>query len=231
MPGEIILHGFWRSSCTWRVRTALALKKIPYTVKPVNLSSGEQFESPLLRLNPLAQVLRKYVPTLEIDGLILAQSIPIIEYLEETRKNQGAALLPKREDLRYKVRQISEAVNSGIQPMQNLSILNQVVKYTQEYGKINLDDTSVKKIKKYWASECIEKGFNALETILKESSGRFCVGDEVSMADCLLIPQVFNAATFKINIAKYPTIQKINEHCLTLEAFQISHPDKQPDKA
>jgi len=189
------------------------------------LVKGEQFDPAYTALNP-----SKQVPALLIDGIVLTQSVPIIEYLEETRRFQGTTLLPSCEDLRFKVRQITEIINSGIQPIQNLSTLNRVVKYTSKYGKIDkLDEDTSKNIKNEWVKECIEEGFNALETILQECSGKYCLGNDLSVADCVLIPQVYSAVRYNVDMTKYPIIQKINQECMKLDAFKVSHPDNQPD--
>ncbi|ETO26371.1 maleylacetoacetate isomerase isoform 1, partial [Reticulomyxa filosa] len=92
-----------------------------------------------------------------------------------------------------------------------------------------LDEKTIKKLKDEWAKQCIEEGFEALEKLLKECSGKYCVGDSVSMADCVLVPQVYNAVRFNVDMKRFPTIQKIHDQCMTLEAFKASHPDRQPD--
>ncbi|XP_025976208.1 maleylacetoacetate isomerase isoform X4 [Dromaius novaehollandiae] len=152
----------------------------------------------------------KQVPALKIDGIILSQSLAIIHYLEETRPNPR--LLPQDPKKRAQVRMISDHIVSGIQPLQNLSILEQMGEKKME-----------------WAQHYITSGFQALEQILQHTAGRYCVGDEVSMADLCLVPQVFNAERYKVDLAPYPTITKINKALLELEAFKVSHPSRQPD--
>ncbi|XP_019407619.1 PREDICTED: maleylacetoacetate isomerase isoform X4 [Crocodylus porosus] len=178
--GKPVLYSYFRSSCSWRVRIALALKGITYDQVPVNLLK---------------------------DG---GQQLAIIEYLEETRPNPR--LLPQDQKKRAQVRMISDHIVSGIQPLQNLAILQRV-------GEKKLE----------WAQHYITNGFQALEQILKHTAGRYCVGDEVSMADLCLVPQVYNAERYKVDLAPYPTITRINKALLELEAFQVSHPTKQPD--
>ncbi|XP_019374293.1 PREDICTED: maleylacetoacetate isomerase isoform X4 [Gavialis gangeticus] len=178
--GKPVLYSYFRSSCSWRVRIALALKGITYDQVPVNLLK---------------------------DG---GQQLAIIEYLEETRPNPR--LLPQDQKKRAQVRMISDHIVSGIQPLQNLAILQRV-------GEKKLE----------WAQHYITNGFQALERILKHTAGRYCVGDEVSMADLCLVPQVYNAERYKVDLAPYPTITRINKALLELEAFQVSHPTKQPD--
>ncbi|XP_062973970.1 maleylacetoacetate isomerase isoform X2 [Elgaria multicarinata webbii] len=202
-----VLYTYFRSSCSWRVRIALALKRIAYDQAPVNLvkDGGQQLSSEFQTVNPMQQV-----PALKIDGITLSQSLAIIEYLEETRPNPK--ILPQDPKKRAQVRMISDHITSGIQPLQNLTVLQQV-------GEKKLD----------WAQHCISRGFKALEQILQETAGRYCVGNEVTMADLCLVPQVYNAERFKVDLTPYPTISKINKALLELEAFQTSHPSRQPD--
>ncbi|XP_053143071.1 maleylacetoacetate isomerase isoform X2 [Hemicordylus capensis] len=202
-----ILYSYFRSSCSWRVRIALTLKGIAYEQAPVHLlkDGGQQHSSEFQALNPMQQV-----PALKIDGVTLSQSLAIIEYLEETRPNPR--ILPQDPKKRAQVRMISDHIVSGIQPLQNLSVLQQMGEKQQE-----------------WAEHCISRGFKAVEQVLQETAGRYCVGDEVTMADLCLVPQVYNAARFKVDLAPYPTIVRINKALLELDAFQISHPCRQPD--
>ncbi|KAM9201927.1 maleylacetoacetate isomerase isoform 1-T1 [Dugong dugon] len=203
-----ILYSYFRSSCSWRVRIALVLKGIDYVTVPINLvkDGGQQFSEEFQTLNPMMQV-----PALKIDGLTIGQSLAIIEYLEETRPTPR--LLPQDPKKRASVRMISDLIASGIQPLQNLSVLKQVGQENQLA----------------WAQNVISSGFNALEKILQSTAGKYCVGDEVSMADLCLVPQVANAERFKVELTSYPTISRINKMLLALEAFQVTHPCRQPD--
>ncbi|XP_068110586.1 maleylacetoacetate isomerase isoform X1 [Hyperolius riggenbachi] len=208
--GKPVLFGYFRSSCSWRVRIALALKGIEYDNHPINLikDGGQQMTDEYKRVNPMQQV-----PALRIDGVTFSQSLAIIEYLEETRPHPP--LLPRDPIKRAQCRMISEHVASGIQPIQvssNLYVLQKVGE-----GKME------------WAQHFIKRGFQALEQLLQETSGRYCLGDEVTMADLCLVPQVANAERYKVDMSPYPTISRINQSLLQLKAFHDTHPSRQPD--
>ncbi|XP_037343409.1 maleylacetoacetate isomerase isoform X3 [Pungitius pungitius] len=198
-----VLHGYFRSSCSWRVRIAFALKGIEYDQVAVNLikDGGQQYK----KLNPMQQV-----PSVEIDGITLSQSLAVIQYIDETRP--GPLLLPADPKKRAQVRMISDLIASGIQPLQNLHVIQ----------KIGAE-------KAQWAQHFIERGFQALEPILKQTAGKYCVGDEISMADICLVPQVYNAERFKVDVEQYPTIKRLNQTLLEIEAFKVTNPSCQPD--
>lgn len=209
------LFGYWRSSSTWRVRIALAHKSIPYTSDAVHLTrdGGEQHHDVHTARNPMAQV-----PVLEVTDygklLHISQSLAIIEYLEE--RFPTPALLPPGRAARAQVRLCAELVNSGIQPLQNLSVLRRLK------NDLGLDEQA-------WARHFIAHGFEALEEELHDSAGRYCVGDAVSIADCCLVPQVYNARRFGVEVSHYPTILRVEAACNELDAFKTSHPDRQSD--
>ncbi|KAG8126362.1 hypothetical protein E2320_021502 [Naja naja] len=194
---------------------ALALKGIAYEQVSINLikDGGQQMTSDFQAVNPMHQV-----PVIKIDGITLSQSLAIIEYLEDSRPLPR--LLPQDPKKRAAVRMISNHIASGIQPLQNLAVL-------QQMGEKKLD----------WAQRIISQGFKGkfqyeiptVEQILQETAGCYCVGDEVTMADLCLVPQVYNAERFKVDLTPYPTISRINKALLELEAFQSSHPSRQPD--
>lgn len=192
-----ILYSYWRSSCSWRVRIALNLKEIPYDIKPISLikSGGEQHCNEYREVNPMEQVpalqIGKYSLVhqnsylkfhffFNLDGHTLIESLAIMHYLEETRPQRP--LLPQDVHKRAKVREICEIICSGIQPLQNLIVL------------IHVGEEK----KKEWAQHWITRGFRAVEKVLSTSAGKYCVGDEISMADCCLVPQVFNARRYVI---------------------------------
>ncbi|EEC03386.1 glutathione S-transferase, putative [Ixodes scapularis] len=151
------------------------------------------------------------LPVLEIDGEPLSQSLAIIEYLEE--KYPEPRLLPDDIILRAKVRTIAHLIASGIQPFQNVSVTRRL-----EVGK-NLD----------WCTHFITKGFQALEAVLSKTAGKYCVGNNVTMADICLVPQVLGAAKNRIDMTPYPTIVRINCALMELPAFKVAHPSRQPN--
>uniref|UniRef100_A0A8W8HWB7 maleylacetoacetate isomerase n=1 Tax=Magallana gigas TaxID=29159 RepID=A0A8W8HWB7_MAGGI len=163
-----------------------------------------------IAVNPM-----QMVPAFVVDGATLTQSIPIMEYLEE--KYPSPAILPKDSLQRAKVREICEIIASGIQPIQNLVVLQKVQKLSSEEEKAE------------WAKFWINKGFIALEKLLEKCSGQYCVGDTVTMADMCLVPQVGNAKRFKVDMSPFPLISKINDELEKLEEFQKASPFKQPD--
>jgi len=151
------------------------------------------------------------VPSIIINDATFTQSVAILEYLEEAYPEK--ALLPKDPLKRLKVREICEIIGSGIQPLQNLSVLQKLGQDKQ----------------KEWAVYWMLKGFKALEQILVSSSGKYCLGDSVTMADCCLIPQLYNARRFQVDLEAFPTILAIEKNLEVLEPFQKSHPSRQPD--
>lgn len=211
MAEPITLYSYFRSSCSWRVRMALNLKQVPYEIVPINLlrDGGEQHSAGYRALNPQRQV-----PSLMIDGVTLAESLPIIEYLDETRP--VPALLPGDPYLRAVARRIAEGVNAGIQPLQNLRVLTHV-------------ETRLLGDKQAWARHWIEVGFNALEAIVSETAQQYCVGDAISVADLFVVPQVYNARRFGIEIAQFPLLSGIDERMSQHPAVRQAHPHRQPD--
>jgi len=203
-----VVYSYFRSGASWRLRIALALKKIDYEMRTVNLLKKEQLEQEYLQINAMGQV-----PAFVIDGNVLTQSMAILEYLEEVYPEKP--LIPRDPLQRHKVREICEIVGSGIQPLQNLSVL------------LKCSDDAEKRAE--WSKFWIEKGFLALESILANSSGKYCVGDELSWADIFLVPQVAAANRFQVNMTSYPTISKIHEALEKLEPFKIADPFVQPD--
>lgn len=207
------LLGYWRSSATYRVRIALALKGVEYEYAPVNLLKGEQTDAAYLRKNPQA-----LVPTLVTgDGAQITQSLAIIEYLEETIPEPS--ILPHSAILRAKARAIAAAIACEAQPFANLRI--------QTYLKsdLGLDDDRKAGFLDRWTGGALR----AVEGLVKETAGEYCVGDRPGLADAFLVPQIYAARRFNIDLSGCPTLLAIDEKCRMLPAFIEAHPDNQPD--
>lgn len=204
-PKNLTLFHYWRSSCSWRVRWALALKEIPYQTKPINLIKDEQKSDFYKQLNPSEQV-----PCLQVENTFISESLAIIEWLDEIYPYPK--ILPGDPLKRLQIRSLSYKIASGIQPIQNLCVMK---KYHREKEK-QLEWS------KYW----IEKGFKSIEKILEKTASPFCFGQQVTLADLCLIPQVYNAKRFSVVMTQFPKIEKIYDNCLTTKACQESHPDQ-----
>ena len=210
------LYSYFRSSAAYRVRIALNLKNLPYECVPVHLlrDGGEQLKPEYRRLNPEA-----ILPTLVDGDDVFTQSLAIIEWLDETYPEPS--LLPAVPRDRAYVRSIALQIACEIHPLDNLRVLK-YLKHT-----LAVSDEA----KDAWYRHWVESGFAALETHLAGDSrtGKLCFGDTPTLADACLIPQVFNAHRFKIDTAPYPSIHRIYEHAMTLDAFQRAAPGAQPD--
>ena len=210
------LYGYWRSSCTWRVRIALHYKKIPFEYIPVHLvrDGGEQFSSQHRARNAMAQV-----PVLEwtdSEGATqqLSQSMAMMELLEEMVPQNP--ILPSTSLERARVRQLAEVINAGIQPVQNLAVLKQVIQLGGD--------------KIQWGQHWIQMGLNALEAMVQEGAKtQFLAADSPTIADFCLIPQLYNARRFQCDLTQVPSLLCVEERCQELEAFQLAHPDQQSD--
>ena len=211
---QITLYNYFRSSPSYRVRIALYYKGLQFEYKAVHLlnNGGEHHSAEYKKINP-----QEEVPSLIHDGNVIAQSVAIIEYLDEVFPQKH--LLPKPAVLRAQVRQFCENINSFMHPVCNLKI-QQYLEAKHGYGPSQKEE---------WIQHWSQQGFEALEKILQKTSGKFCFGDEVTSADIFLIPQVFSAKIFKVDMSPYPLINKIEKNCLELEAFKMAHPMNQPD--
>jgi maleylpyruvate isomerase len=210
---KLTLHSYWRSSCSWRVRIGLHWKELPYAYVAVNLLEGEQFGDEHRKRNPMSTV-----PLLEVheEGrtLRLAQSMAILEWLEEV--HPGRPLLPRDPAARARVRAIAEDVNSSIQPYQNTStmkwlrerVAGQDVAFTRQFLGVTMA---------------------RLEEVVADGAGRFCHGDEVTLADLFVVPQLFGARRFGVDVSRFPTLLRVESACAALPAFQAAEPDRQPD--
>lgn len=210
---KLVLHNYWRSSASHRVRIGLGLKKLAYEYFVVNILHHDQHADAYRAKNPMAQV-----PTLEItedDGSVLSmsQSLPILEYLDE--RFREPAILPHDPYLRARCRGLAEIINSGIQPLQNLS----TTKAVKDFG----GDTEA------WPRPFIANGLAAYERAARDVAGRFSVGDTPTIADCCLVPQLASARRFGVDPAQYQLLAAIEERCLQLPAFADAAPDRQPD--
>ncbi|CAG9178497.1 Maleylpyruvate isomerase [Cupriavidus laharis] len=211
------LYSYFRSSASYRVRIALELKGLPYDYVPVHLlkDGGQQLLPEFRALNPDG-----LVPALVLDdGQVLQQSVAMIEYLDEIHPEPK--LLPGTALDRAYVRGLALEVACEIHPLNNLRVL----KYIKR--TLGVADEA----KDAWYRHWIELGFASVEANLERQGkvGRFCFGDTPTLADICLVPQVFNAQRFNIDVSRYPTIARIQEACMELPAFQKAQPKEQPD--
>jgi maleylpyruvate isomerase len=206
------LYDYWRSSSAWRVRIALAWKGIAVERQVVSLikNGGEQHTPAYRDVNPIGQV-----PVLELDdGRRLTQSMAILEYLEE--RYPAPPFLPADPWLRARARQLAEMVNAGIQPLQNLSVLQHL-------------KAAVGGEPDAWVRHFVGRGLAALERAAGETAGRFMVGDAPTFADAYLVPQLYGARRYGVDLQAYPTLTRVEAACAELPAFATAHADAQPD--
>jgi len=208
------LHGYFRSSAAYRVRIALNLKGIECEMRAVNLREGEQLRQPFTDMN--AQAL---VPVLDTGTERLIQSLAICEYLDEIRPDPP--LLPSDPAARARARALADIVACDVHPLNNLRVL----KYLGGELGVSEDD------RQRWYHHWVHEGFRAVEATLNEwrTPGPYCTGDQVTLADVCLVPQVYNAHRFQVDMSDYPRIRSIHEACEALPAFKQAHPDNQPD--
>lgn len=204
------LYHYWRSSSSWRVRWALALKKVACEFVAVNLLEGEQTGEAHHQRNPFGTV-----PVLEIaDGKgpskFLAESTAIIEWLEENFPKPS--LISGDSFQRARIRQLSQIINAGIQPLQNLKTM---VFYSEESEKRNA-----------WSAHWIRNGLQAYEALVRETAGKFSVGDQTTMADLFLIPQCYNAKRFNLPLEEFPTITRIYTDAMETKECQSTTPER-----
>lgn len=206
------LFGYWRSSASYRVRIVMQLKGLDYELHPINLRQGEQREKAYRRINP-----QGLVPFL-VDGEVqVGQSVAIMEYLDETYP--AHPLMPSAPEERARVRQIVNMIACDIHPLNNLRVLN----YLEEVFRVGKEQEAS------WYRHWIDETFSALEQLLMTTAGVYSVGNEVTLADCMLVPQVYNARRFNIALDDYPTINRIVANCEQLQAFIKAAPANQPD--
>ena len=212
----LVLYDYWRSSASYRVRIALNLKGLAYEQRPVHLvrSGGEQHQDAYRRVNP-----QGLVPALVHGDRVLTQSLAICEYLDEAFG--GPALLDGDAGRRARIRALAQAVACDIHPINNLRVL----KYLGD--ELGQGEDAVRR----WYAHWITLGFAAVERTLasREERSPFCFGEAPSLADCCLVPQVYNAERFACDLEPYPELMRVVAHCRALDAFEAAQPEFQPD--
>ena len=210
---DLVLYNYFRSSTSYRARIALHWKELSFQYRPVHLlnNGGEQHSAEYRKLNPTGEV-----PTLIHNGFTIGQSMAIIQYLDEVFPEKP--LFPKNPGLKAQVLQFCENINCT-HPYQNLK----TIQFLEKNFKITPEQ------KNQWIQNWLDQCFISLESSLKNQSGKFCFGDNLTAADAFLIPQLFSAQRFQVPIDNYPLIQKIQKNCLEQEAIQKAHPTNQID--
>ncbi len=208
---SLTLFSYYRSSCSYRVRIALNLKKLEYQINTVHLvqDGGQQNRAEYVALNSM-----RHVPTLVHDDRVIAESVAIIEYLDH--RYDQPKLIPKDPYQAAKVRQLVEIVNSGIQPLQNLKVMQYV-------------ESQLGGDKLAFARHWIEQGLDALEATMKPLAGEYSLANSLSAADCYLIPQLYNARRLGIDTSVFATLNRVDQNCRSQSSFQKAHPSQQPD--
>ena len=208
----LTLHSAWRATAPYRVRIGLALKGVEYDYVAVDLLAGEQLEPAYRAVNP-----QGLAPALDLgDGHILTQSLAILEWLEETRPQPP--ILPRSALDRAIVRAMANIVACDIHPLNNTRV-------GRKLKDLGLDDTAVSA----WISGWITEGFDALEPMVARHAGMFAFGDSPTIADCCIVPQVYSANRFNVDMAAWPAISGVAERTAMHPAFAAAHPSRQPD--
>jgi maleylacetoacetate isomerase len=208
------LYTFFRSSASYRVRIALNLKGVSYEAVPLNLPRGEHRVPKFLALNPHATV-----PVIDDDGTVLMQTLAIVEYLDA--RFPEPRLIPLEPAQRARVQAFAQVIACEIHPLNNLRVLQYL------RGELKLDEGRVQT----WVQHWIGESFRTLEALLRESAGRCCFGDALSIADVFLVPQVYNARRFACDLAPFPTVVRVADALRVLPAFARAAPEAQPDAA
>ncbi len=208
---KLVLHSAWRSSAAYRVRIGLNLKGLAYEIAPVNLVSSQHLAPAYAALNP-----QRLLPALEVDGKVLTQSLAILEWLDETVP--GYPLLPEDPYDRAVVRAMAQIIASDIHPVNNLRVLRALT----DLGVAEPD-------REAWIRRWITDGFTALEQMIVEHGQGYAFGSEPTLADCVLLPQVYNAERFKTDLTPFPAIRAVAARCAQHPAFAAAHPNTQPD--
>jgi len=208
------LYNYFRSSASYRVRIALALKGLEYDYMPVHLLKNEQLGPAFAQISPAG-----LVPVLQDGDKLLTQSIAIIEYLDETHPEPS--LLPGDAFQRARIRALGQDIACEIHPINNLRVLRYLVRDL----KVSEDD------KNRWYRHWVETGLEAVERQLAGSAdpGRFCFGDAPTLADCVLVPQIHNAQRMECRLDHVPTVMRVFDECMQLDAFSKTQPSGCPD--
>jgi len=209
MP-QAILYDYYRSSAAYRVRIALNIKGIAYESRPVNLLESEQKSEEYRAINP-----QGFVPMLEMEGIRLTQSLAIMGYLDQ--RYPTMPLLPAGADARYHVLAMALTVACDIHPLNNLRVL----KYLKDTLSVE------EEVRDDWYRHWVSEGLRALEALAAPSAGKFLLGDNVTLADICLVPQLYNARRFNVPLDDYPTLVRADENANRMEAFAAAHPDRQ----
>ncbi|KAF9961393.1 Glutathione S-transferase zeta-1 [Mortierella alpina] len=205
-----VLYSFHRSSCSWRVRIGLNLKKIAYETRPINLWTEENKTAEYKKIQPFGAV-PAFVDS-NTNGQVLIESLAILDYLEETRPNEFP-LLPKSPTDRAIVRALVQAVAMDIQPVCSIRVLKYI-------GKDKETE---------WTTHFLSEGFAALEKLLVKTAGKYTFGDSITMADVFLMPQFYNGGRAGIDMTAYPVMSRVNAALEQVEEFMAAHPSRQPD--
>jgi maleylacetoacetate isomerase len=206
------LYTFFRSSAAYRVRIALNLKGVEYEPVFLNLPKGDHRQPDFVATNP-----HRTIPVIDDDGTVLMQSLAIIEYLDS--RYPTPRLIPADPVARARAQAFAQVIACEIHPLNNLRVLRHL---RAEFG---LDEAQVKK----WVQHWIGESFRSLEALLAESAGRYCFGDDITIADVFLVPQMYNARRFDCDLAPFPTIVRITEALRALPAFARAAPETQAD--
>ncbi len=206
------LYDYWRSSAAYRVRIALNMKGLEVEQVPIDLRAGGQRTDEYKAINP-----QGLVPFFEDGELATSQSLAIIEYLEETHPDKP--VLPKDPVSRAKVRSLAQMIAVDSHPLNTVRVLQFLD------GEMSVD----RKKRALWYHYWMAKGFEALEIVCKQTPGAFCYGDEPTLADICLVPQVYNAKRYEVDLSLFPTIRGINDRCKDVKAFAMAAPQHQPD--
>lgn len=209
------LYNYWRSSASWRVRWALELKKISFEYIPINLLKNEQNDPSFLQKNPLGAV-----PCLEVmPGVFISESLAILEWLEESFPKQGLSLFPSSTTERAVCRQLFEIVNSGTMPLTGPMMLARMFPGAENETR-----------RKEWMNQYLERGLKAYDQLSSKYRGRYSVGDQLTIADLALIPQIYSALRFNFPVeTKFPKLFEIYNLCLESTECKKAHPASQID--